>query len=184
MPSKKRVFFLLIVAVSAAIGFWACDDDKPTSPARPRTSSEAPLLPLALGNYWIYADTIWINGVPQGRIDTVEVVGQLTDTLGDWWLLSGWLFNLGTRVIVRGDSIVTYQCCIVNPEGEHEYSEVEYVPAVDTPFVHEMILDGDIMFYRTVNRVDSSITTAAGKFSGLFGSQTARSGTRSRRGSA
>jgi len=124
---------------------------------------------MAVGNYWIYADTVWFNDTPYGRIDTVKVLGRITDNLGEWWILSRWFFNLGDRIMVRGDSILTYQCCFEGPDSTWPYAEVEYLPPLDTPFVHSMVLEGDITFRRTVFRLDSAVTTPAGEFHGLYG---------------
>jgi hypothetical protein len=123
-----------------------------------------PILPMAMGNYWVYADSTWKNGVIESSIDTVKVIDHETDSLGDWWVLSQPLLSLGDRIMLKGDSIYTSQYGWTGP-----YAEREYIPPVDTPYTYHMILYGDIGFLRTVFRSFTMITTPAGAFDGLYG---------------
>ena len=121
------------------------------------------ILPMAIGNYWIYADTSWRGGVTDSSIDTVKVVDHVTDYLGDWWVLSQPLLSLGDRIMLKGDSIYTSQYDWVGP-----YAEREYIPPIDTPYTYYMRLYGDIVFSRTVYRSFTMITTPAGAFDALY----------------
>jgi len=61
------------------------------------------MLPMAIGNYWVYAETTWTDQGIHAEIDSIEVIGKFRDSLGDWWKLSGSLPWLPDSIMVRGD---------------------------------------------------------------------------------
>jgi len=74
----------------------------------PESGNEPPpMFPAAVGNYWIYAETTWTGTEVITVIDSVAVTASHTDSLGDWWLLSDRLLELGDTIAVVGDSIYT-----------------------------------------------------------------------------
>jgi hypothetical protein len=127
----------------------------------------SPMLPMAIGNYWIYADTVWYDGVPDARLDTIEVVGRFSDSLGNWWTLSKPLLTLGDRIMLKGDSIYSLQRRLLS-----DLIAKEYIPAVDTPVTYDRIIDtfGPWSYdnQRTVYMSDTSIIVPAGTFSDLW----------------
>lgn len=126
------------------------------------------ILPMAIGNYWIYADTSWRGGVTESSIDTVKVVDHVTDYLGDWWVLSQPLLSLGDRIMLKGDSIYTHQDTWY---GE-EYAVLEYIPPVDTPVTYNVgystFPNLNLVYQRTVCESDTIITAPAGTFNNLW----------------
>jgi len=135
----------------------------------PESGNEPPpMFPAAVGNYWIYAETTWTGTEVITVIDSVAVTASHTDSLGDWWLLSDRLLELGDTIAVVGDSIYSYQCCHEGLTYYHLYREREYIPAGNAPFTYGMILFGDLMYERLVGRVDSVIEVPAGRFAGCY----------------
>lgn len=127
----------------------------------------SPILPLAIGNYWIYADTVWQNGVPESSLDTIEVIDFVSDPLGEWWILSEPLLTLGDRIMLKGDSIYSLQRRFLS-----DLIAKEYIPAVDTPVIYDRIIDTFGPWspdnQRTVYMSDTSIIVPAGTFSDLW----------------
>jgi len=134
----------------------------------PDSDLQPPMFPASAGNYWIYAETTWTDIDVITRIDSVAVTASHTDSLGDWWLLSDRLLELGDTITVVGDSIYSYQCCHEGLIYYHLYREREYIPAGNAPFTYGMILFGDLMYERTAARVDSVIEVPAGRFAGCY----------------
>ena len=134
----------------------------------PDSDLQPPMFPAAVGNYWIYAETTWTDtGIITGT-DSIAVTASHTDSLGDWWLLSEHLLELGDTIAVVGDSIYSYQCCLEGLTYYHLYREREYIPACNAPFTYGMILFGDLLYQRTVARLDSVIVVPAGRFAGCY----------------
>lgn len=127
-----------------------------------------PMFPVAIGNYWVYAETTWTAHDMTAVIDSVAVTGQHHDSLGEWWLLSSHLLSLGDTIAVVEDSIYSYQCCYDNGIDYSLYREKEYVPAVDTPFTYNMILQGDLLYMRTAELLDTVVDVPAGSFVGCY----------------
>ena len=127
-----------------------------------------PMFPIDIGDYWVYAETTWTAHDMTAGIDSIVVTDQHYDSLGEWWLLSNHLLSLGDTIAVVGDSIYTYQCCYDNGIDYSLYREKEYVPATDTPFTYNMILQGDLLYKRTVELLDTVIDVPAGSFAGCY----------------
>jgi hypothetical protein len=80
-------FILLPLIVFVLIG-CSEDDSNPTTPAETKV-----LMPLAVGNYWIYDSYNYANGMLQRRdLDTTIITATLTDDDGFLWFMhAGWL---------------------------------------------------------------------------------------------
>lgn len=120
------------------------------------------ILPMAIGNYWVYAETTWTDHGMVAKIDSIEVIGKYTDSTGDWWKLSQQFSWLNDSIMVRGDTIFSADWGWTGP-----YPVPEYIPAADTSFRYN-ILRGDMMTSRVVSPIDSTITVPAGTFRGTY----------------
>jgi hypothetical protein len=116
------------------------------------------MLPMAVGNYWVYAETTWTMDGIAARLDSIEVIGRHHDDLGQWWVLRSPFPWLEDTVMVRNDTVFsrTYG-------WPGLFMSVEYIPAADTPFNY-MVIRGDIGYTRTVSPVDSVVTVPAGSY--------------------
>ena len=139
---------------------WVLDDQLLF---RPHGHNPNAILPLEIGNYWVYVDTVWRSGVPNVTRDSFAVVDYEVDTLGEWWVLNKYMYNLGKRLLIKGDSLYTHQRGF-----NFEYPEREYIPPVESPLTYDVIKSGDMLYSRIVSALDTALTVPAGTFDGVW----------------
>ena len=149
--------FLLATLVSG-------DDSSRVSVPTSGASDGPPILDLAVGNYWIYLDSSWESGIIEATYDTFRVVDHEEDSLGHWWVLDKPMFDLGTRLMVKGETLYTRQT-----GWEYvPYAEREYIPPADYPTWWYVCRGGDMLHTRFVVPLDSAVTVPAGSFEGVW----------------
>ncbi len=129
----------------------------------PKNWQREEILPMAIGNYWVYADSVWDTDHFIGSIDSVMVRGQFTDSTGSkWWTLTGSLFDLNDSIMIRNDSIFDYQHGAV-----YDFASLFYIPSKDTLSTYGVLI-GDIMSDRTVQLESNIISTPVGRWLGTY----------------
>jgi hypothetical protein len=86
-----------------------------------RSDNSGEMMPLAIGNYWVYEYWEDYGGYVSDWIDSVEVVGHDTSNGRNAWLLSSYLPRIGSAVTVRRDSLfdgnMRFLLKFSNPQG-------------------------------------------------------------------
>ncbi|MCH7762807.1 MAG: hypothetical protein IIB95_03595 [Candidatus Marinimicrobia bacterium] len=141
-----------------ALILLSCNDNNNTPP------DDQPyrgLIPAAIGNYWIYADSIWINqNLTSVKFDTVEIVEIIMRDSITWWQLSGWeLPYLRREFAVINDSVYSWQIFF-----SQTFKSLVYIPPPDTMTVYESTISGDILIYRTAELWNEPIELGLGTF--------------------
>ena len=121
------------------------------------------LIPAAIGNYWIYADSTWINqNLSEVKLDTVEIVDIIMRDSITWWQLSGWeLPYLRREFAVINDSVYSWQIFF-----SQSFKSLVYIPPPDTMTVYESTISGDNLIYRTAELWNEPIEIGLGTFEG------------------
>ncbi|UCC43818.1 MAG: hypothetical protein JSU65_11945 [Candidatus Zixiibacteriota bacterium] len=129
----------------------------------PESWPPSPMMPMAVGNYWVYQDSAWIWDHWEESIDTVEVLGTHTDGCGDWWVLSRSLVGLTDTIMVIGDTIHSRQYGLGGL-----MPSLEFIPAVgDSSYTYDVIR-GCIAHQRTVSFMHDPVEVPAGRWIGTY----------------
>lgn len=126
--------------------------------ANPRPKAVEPLLRLAIGTYWVYADSVWDSTGVTARIDTATVIDSLRDSLGLRWFLSEDVPWLHSQIIQRADTICTLE---VGPGGTVRVAQ--FWPPRDTAYDYDIVV-GDFVRRRHVQWLDSTFHTSDDSF--------------------
>jgi hypothetical protein len=124
------------------------------------------LAAFALGNRWIYVDTIISSSGTVVNLDTVSVIGLRTEGSKSWWRLQN-TFNpsiAATQFLLSNDSVFSLQQT-ETPSGPGSIVSLEYIssPTSDTSFYHS-IFDADVLILKAVTRLNAQFLTPAGSF--------------------
>ena len=123
--------------------------------------------PLNLGNQWIYLDSTFSDDILQSvTTDTVTIDDEYTDQNGHWWLFSPWLDPFGHITSGKADTLYSQQPAYAPlPPGTPMYfPSKELIPPVGDSSRYMIIVEGDMMGYRSVITLSSTVTTPAGDF--------------------
>ncbi|MBU0984663.1 MAG: hypothetical protein KKA42_12375 [candidate division Zixibacteria bacterium] len=125
-----------------------------------------PVIPLGIDNYWIYEDTIYIPALDSIIVstDSVVVTEMVDDTdVGSWYVLSHHWFGIENEMALVVDTVYTHQ------SGDMaDYAEPEFIPAADTAIHFSTILQGDLLYERTVRILPTPFAVPAGNFAGVW----------------
>jgi hypothetical protein len=132
--------------------------------ARPKDSC---VFPLALGNQWIYLDSAFSgDSLTAVTTDTVTITGEYTDQNGHWWVFSSWFFPYGRVTMGRADTLFSQQIGEgTPPPGQPLYFPwMEFAPPVGDSSRYWIIVEGDLISYRSVAQLHATLVTPAGSF--------------------
>ncbi|UCC43817.1 MAG: hypothetical protein JSU65_11940 [Candidatus Zixiibacteriota bacterium] len=125
----------------------------------------SPMLPMAIGNYWVYLDSTWETDHFVETIDSIEVIGTHSDELGDWWVLSSPLPALGDTIMTRGDSVYNRQYRLGDTTPN---ADLQYVAAQDTSMTFRVATFMGFAVDRTATRVRDMVEVPAGAWVGGY----------------
>lgn len=146
MKTQLAIFSLLLL-------FAACSKD-----SQPDISQSAKngLLPLALGNTWIFADSSWNDGVlSSSGYDTlfVERIEKLKDD-------TCYYFNREFSLTASGDTIYGLRA-----GWSGFFKEPEFFPVTKDTIKDISLFGGDVAFERISFSLDNVISVPAGNYS-------------------
>lgn len=116
--------------------------------------------PAAVGQYWVYAESTWINDSLTVTEESVVVAAKLADPVGRWSVLSSSLGSLDSMYFVRNDTVY----------GRHlsgdslPFAWQEYIAIPNASDSYTVTLYGPLTATRVVSRVDSAINIHSHSF--------------------
>ena len=154
--------FALAFAVQLAT-LAGCGDDDPTQP--PVTPSR--LVPLGLGNYWTYVDSLVTSTGTYVDIDTVLVVAMRAEGAHTWFeLQSTFSPSIGaSEFMTRSDSVFSLQPTEAPGGQVAKVVSLEYIRAQDTDTsTYNSVFGGDVLLVKSVTALNQTHTVPAGSF--------------------
>lgn len=132
---------------------FACSKDSQPDISQSRNDG---LLPLALGNTWIFADSSWNNGVlASAGYDTLFV-----EKIEKWNDDTCYYFNREFSLAVSGDTIYGLRA-----GWSGFFREPEFFPVTKDTITDISLYGGDVAFERISFSLDKVISVPAGSFS-------------------
>jgi hypothetical protein len=132
------------------------------------TPPDSSFFPAAIGNRWIYADTVFQEGADTTTsVDTITITDSYTDSYGKWWVLSQRIEPFyGGELMVRHDSVFTRESgeMIENAGNPMSYASWQLIAPQGDSSMYGIIYGGDLFCLRTVTRLDSAVITPCGSF--------------------
>ncbi|MFZ1685436.1 MAG: hypothetical protein WAU88_15070 [Candidatus Zixiibacteriota bacterium] len=123
--------------------------------------------PLALGNRWIYLDSVFESDtLLEITTDTMMIEEEFTDLNGHWWVWKRWQDPFGRTSMVRGDTIFSQQDAYAPLPGGAPFYFIskEIIPPVGDSSRYMIIFGGDMVTYRDAVRLHSPFTAPVGSF--------------------
>ncbi len=119
------------------------------------------LIPSAIGNYWIYIDSLYIDGEFNSvSFDTMTIVDTM-HTLGKkWWKVEGYrtLPYIWEYYAIENDSVYSIQ------GGWSPILSLDYIYPTDSLTVLQTLIEGDLGLLRYVIKSTAPVTTDIGTF--------------------
>jgi len=155
---KKLLVKIKLITIIALILISCNDNNDPPPDDQPYRG----LIPAAIGNYWIYTDSTWINqNLTSVKLDTVEIVDIIMRDSITWWQLSGWEIPYFRREFaIINDSVYSWQIHWTS------FKSLVYIPPPDTMVVYESTISGDNLIYITAELWNEPIEIGLGTFDG------------------
>lgn len=120
-----------------------------------------PLIPAAIGNYWVYVDSIWNDDqLIEVSFDTVTIIDTFMLDGHIWWEVEGHrpLPFIYAEFAIRNDTIFSIQ-----GSWTRELS-IDYIPPPDTLVAYYSIYEGDLWIDRTAIKYPEPIIVGLGSF--------------------
>lgn len=143
----------LLVLLALLLIVAACSKD--SQPDISQSSSNG-LLPLALGNTWIFADSSWTDGVlTSSGYDTLFV-----EKIEKWNDDTCYIFNREFSLTESGDTVYGLRA-----GWSGFFKEPEFFPVTRDTITDISLFGGDVAFERISFRLDNVISVPAGNYS-------------------
>lgn len=111
-----------------------------------KSSNGNSLLPLKVGNEWIYRDSV----VEEGKLVSVVVDTLLIEKTSSFENSTTYLFSDGKEIMQRGDTLFQ----IVSQRGGYKFPTMLFYPS-ETESSFNYAFGGDVVIQRTVNRLSA-----------------------------
>jgi len=117
---------------------------------------------VAVGNYWIYADSLFTNDTVLIGIDTVSITGYKIVNGNKRWQLN---YSFATSLLmpeflIKNDSVFTPQYTRTG----HEVLGLIFIPPKDSTVFYSMMLGGDAFLSSSVSLKKEKYSVPAGSF--------------------
>lgn len=157
---RTRSLLGCMVLLGTALALATCRS--PVSESGP----PAPLLPLATGNFWVYADSFFDHGtLVRVAVDTATVTGTDSARGQLWWRLRSrarGTREIGSQVQLRPDGLYALQFGFRGLQ----YEGATLLAPRDTAYSYHVLFEGDIALIRTVRKLAGRYSVPAGPFRG------------------
>ncbi|MFI5135822.1 MAG: hypothetical protein ACHQD9_08220, partial [Chitinophagales bacterium] len=114
------------------------------SSCQTKSSLHNGMLPLAIGNEWIYIDSV----TEEGKLISVSNDTLRIEKISSFENATTYLFNDGREMMVRGDTLFQ----LVLQRGGSKFPTVVFYPS-ETESSFNYAFGGDVVVQRTVNRM-------------------------------
>jgi hypothetical protein len=160
--STPRIGRWLLALGACLACLLGCGNDDPVVPP----GTPPPLLPLAVGNRWLYVDSMITSAGTATHADTVVVLGLRSAGATTWYELRS-SFNpsiAASEFATSNDSIFSLQYTEA-PGGMAPVISLEYLPPPAAgSLVYTSVFDGDALFQKSVAALHETVTVPAGSF--------------------
>jgi|GEM_PF-3206607 hypothetical protein len=158
--SFLKYFFLFLLAFSNLY----CKKSPAETLEKEPTTFRKSFLPLAVGNTWVYVDSLCTNTDTTVRIDTISIIGFRKNKGNVWWKFyhTGRSYGNYYELMEQNDSV--YDLQYGEGIGNTSFAAIEYIPPQGDTIILQTTQGGDAGLWKKIYRITQPYFVPSGTF--------------------